>query len=58
MGEVSVACPVCGQSLNALNQDDLVKAFKEHANHEHSMGLSDEQASEKVQMSLGAQSED
>jgi len=56
MAELSVACPACGQSLTALNEDELVKAFKEHAKHDHGMDLSEEQAREKVQKGIAAQS--
>jgi predicted small metal-binding protein len=48
MGEVSVSCPVCGQSLTAPNEDELAKTFKEHAHHDHGMEMSEEQAKMKV----------
>lgn len=51
MGEHSVTCPACGQSLTAHGEDELVKTFKEHAHHHHGMDMSEEQAREKVKSS-------
>ena len=52
MAELSVSCPACGQSLTAPNEDELVKVFKEHAKHQHSMELSEEEAKEKVKKGM------
>ena len=57
MAELSVACPVCKQSLTAPNEDELAKMFKEHAKHQHSMELSEEEAREKVQAILEPEEE-
>lgn len=55
MAKLSVTCPACGQDLKALNEDELVKTFKEHAHH-HGMEMSEEQVREKVK-SMAAKSE-
>ena len=52
MAELSVACPICKQSLTAPNEDELAKVFKEHAKHEHGMEMSEEEAKEKVKMGI------
>lgn len=57
MGEASVGCPICGKSLTAPNEDELVKAFKEHAHRDHGMEMSEEQAKMKVK-GMAAESED
>lgn len=50
MGEASVGCPICGKSLTAPNEDELVKTFRDHAKHDHDMDMSEEMAREKVKM--------
>ena len=58
MTKVSVKCPACGGNLTAMNKEDLAKAFKAHAHHEHDMDMSEEQARMKVEKSLAAGSDD
>ena len=57
MTKVSIKCPACGGSLTAMNKEDLVKVFKEHAHHDHDMDMSEEKAREKVEKSLAAESD-
>ena len=53
MNEPTVACPKCGGSLTAGTKEELAKKFMEHANHNHDIGLTEEQALEKVEMLHG-----
>jgi len=48
MAELSVTCPICGDSLTALNEEELAHAFKEHAHHHHDKEMSEEEAKKKV----------
>ncbi len=62
MTKVSVKCPACGGNLTAMNKEDLAKAFKAHAHHEHDMDMSEEQArvhplKNVVTRALGGESE-
>lgn len=48
MAEHSVICGVCGGTLIAASEHELVKTFRDHAKHQHDMDVPEEMARQKV----------